>query len=129
MNKQMIIVGGIIFILALTFFYPQNSNGSNNETNIDEPISQANDFTFQNSGEESKVITTDSGLKYEVIQMGMGEKPLATDKVEVHYHGTLEDGTVFDSSVEREETITFPLNRVIKGWTEGLQLMLSLIHI
>ena len=123
MNKQMIIVGGIIFILALTFFYPQNSNGSNNETNIDEPISQANDFTFQNSGEESKVITTDSGLKYEVIQMGMGEKPLATDKVEVHYHGTLEYGTVFDSSVERGETITFPLNRVIKGWTEGLQLI------
>tara|TARA_Y100001934_G_scaffold216725_1_gene257166 strand:- start:922 stop:1623 length:702 start_codon:yes stop_codon:yes gene_type:complete len=55
--------------------------------------------------------------------MGTGEKPLATDKVEVHYHGTLEDGTVFDSSVDRGETITFPLNRVIRGWTEGLQLM------
>ena len=57
MNKQMIIVGGIIFILALTFFYPQNSNGSNNETNIDEPISQANDFTFQNSGNGRKTFS------------------------------------------------------------------------
>ncbi len=69
------------------------------------------------------VITTASGLKYEVIKMGYGERPSAHDKVEVHYHGTLEDGTVFDSSVERGETITFGLNQVIKGWTEGLQLM------
>ena len=63
------------------------------------------------------------GIKYEIIKMGTGDKPLSTDKVEVHYHGTLEDGTVFDSSVDRGETVTFPLNRVIKGWTEGLQLM------
>ena len=72
---------------------------------------------------ETEQITTASGLKYEIIKMGNGEKPSATDKVEVHYHGTLEDGTVFDSSVERGETITFGLNQVIKGWTEGLQLM------
>ena len=69
------------------------------------------------------MITTASGLKYEIMTMGNGEKPNSTDKVEVHYHGTLEDGTVFDSSVDRGQTITFPLNRVIKGWTEGLQLM------
>ena len=122
MNKQMIIFGGIIFIIALTFFYPQNSSSKNEETKI-EQITQNNDFTFQDSGENNKLITTDSGLKYEIIKMGTGDKPLSTDKVEVHYHGTLEDGTVFDSSVDRGETVTFPLNRVIKGWTEGLQLM------
>ena len=122
MNKQMIIFGGIIFIIALTFFYPQNSSSKNEETKI-EQITQNNDFTFQDSGENNKLITTDSGLKYEIIKMGTGDKPLSTDKVEVHYHGTLDDGTVFDSSVDRGETVTFPLNRVIKGWTEGLQLM------
>jgi len=72
---------------------------------------------------KNKMITTDSGLQYEVMTMGTGEKPEATDKVEVHYHGTLLDGTIFDSSVERGKTITFGLNQVIKGWTEGLQLM------
>lgn len=66
---------------------------------------------------------TESGLVYEVIKQGTDKKPKATDTVEVHYHGTLIDGTVFDSSVDRGEKITFPLNRVIKGWTEGLQLV------
>jgi FKBP-type peptidyl-prolyl cis-trans isomerase FklB len=55
--------------------------------------------------------------------MGKGKKPAATDRVKVHYHGTLIDGTVFDSSVDRGEPITFGLNQVIKGWTEGVQLM------
>ena len=66
---------------------------------------------------------TDSGLQYEVLKMGKGKKPTATDKVKVHYHGTLIDGTVFDSSVDRGEPITFGLNQVIAGWTEGVQLM------
>ncbi|MDF1860682.1 MAG: FKBP-type peptidyl-prolyl cis-trans isomerase [Verrucomicrobiales bacterium] len=69
------------------------------------------------------VTTTDSGLQYEVLNEGDGEKPSATDKVKVHYHGTLTDGTVFDSSVDRGEPISFPLDGVIKGWTEGVQLM------
>ena len=72
---------------------------------------------------KNKEFETASGLKYEIIKMGDGEKPEATDKVTVHYHGTLVDGTVFDSSVDRGQTITFGLNQVIKGWTEGLQLM------
>ncbi len=69
------------------------------------------------------VQVTESGLQYKVTKMGKGKKPSATDKVKVHYHGTLIDGTVFDSSVERGEPIVFALNQVIPGWTEGVQLM------
>jgi len=64
---------------------------------------------------------TESGLVIHTLKEGTGEMPKETDTVEVHYHGTLTDGTVFDSSVDRGQKITFPLNRVIKGWTEGLQ--------
>ena len=66
---------------------------------------------------------TPSGLQYEVIVMGTGAKPAATDQVKVHYHGTTIDGQVFDSSVQRGEPIVFGLNQVIAGWTEGVQLM------
>lgn len=69
------------------------------------------------------IITTESGLQYEVITMGNGPKPKATDTVLCHYHGTLIDGTVFDSSVDRGEPIDFPVNGVIPGWVEALQLM------
>jgi len=69
------------------------------------------------------VVSLPSGLQYEVITEGSGIKPLAKNKVTCHYHGTLIDGTVFDSSVKRGQPATFPLNMVIKGWTEGLQLM------
>lgn len=72
---------------------------------------------------EEGATKTESGLAYKVIKEGTGATPSAEDVVEVHYHGTLTDGTVFDSSVERGKTISFPLNRVIKGWTEGLQTM------
>lgn len=69
------------------------------------------------------VFETPSGLQYQVIQGAEGRKPAATDTVHVHYHGTLLNGQVFDSSVQRGEPISFPLNQVIAGWTEGLQLM------
>jgi len=69
------------------------------------------------------VTVTESGLQYEVLQAAEGAKPAATDTVKVHYTGTLTDGTKFDSSVDRGEPIEFPLNRVIPGWTEGVQLM------
>lgn len=82
----------------------------------------ANDFLEQNKTKPG-VITLPSGLQYKVIEEGKGAKPSANDKVKVHYHGTLTDGTVFDSSVERGEPITFSLDQVIPGWTEGLQLM------
>lgn len=70
-----------------------------------------------------EIKTTDSGLQYEVIKAGSGSKPTATSMVEVHYHGTLIDGTVFDSSMQRGQTATFGVHQVIKGWTEALQLM------
>ena len=79
-------------------------------------------FLAENALKEG-VKVTESGLQYEVIKMGRGKKPAATARVKVHYHGTLIDGTVFDSSVERGEPIVFGLNQVIKGWTEGVQLM------
>ena len=79
-------------------------------------------FLAENAKREGVKVTT-SGLQYEVLEPSLGQKPKATDTVRVHYEGTLIDGTVFDSSYKRGESITFPLNGVIKGWTEGLQLM------
>ena len=83
---------------------------------------QGEHFLAENALKEG-VKVTESGLQYEVIKMGKGPKPGPTDRVKVHYHGTLIDGTVFDSSVERGEPIVFGLNQVIAGWTEGVQLM------
>src|SRR5690242_19681167 len=80
------------------------------------------DFLAKNR-ERKEVTELSSGLQYEVLNEGTGEKPVASNKVTCHYHGTLIDGTVFDSSVQRGKPATFPLNMVIKGWTEGLQLM------
>ena len=79
-------------------------------------------FLAENAKREG-VKVTESGLQYEVLEATIGQKPKATDNVRVHYEGTLIDGTVFDSSYKRGESIAFPLNGVIKGWTEGLQLM------
>lgn len=83
---------------------------------------QGEQFLAENKLREG-VQTTESGLQYEVIKMGKGPKPTAESTVKVHYHGTLIDGTVFDSSVDRGEPISFALNQVIPGWTEGVQLM------
>jgi len=88
----------------------------------DAAVSKGKEFLEKN-GKREGVTTTASGLQYEVMKMGTGDKPAATDEVTVHYHGTLTDGKVFDSSVERGDPATFPLNGVIKGWTEALQLM------
>lgn len=79
-------------------------------------------FLKQNAAKEG-IVTLPSGLQYQVLTPGTGRKPKATDKVKCHYEGTLIDGTVFDSSYRRGEPAVFPLNGVIKGWTEGVQLM------
>ncbi|HIP37059.1 MAG TPA: FKBP-type peptidyl-prolyl cis-trans isomerase [Crocinitomix sp.] len=79
-------------------------------------------FLEENAKKEN-ITTLPSGLQYEILKKGKGEKPSATDQVTVHYHGTLTDGTVFDSSVERGQPATFGVNQVIRGWTEALQMM------
>lgn len=78
---------------------------------------------LEKNAEREEVTTLESGLQYEVLEEGEGEKPSASDTVTTHYEGRLIDGTVFDSSYQRGEPATFPLNRVIAGWTEGVQLM------
>ncbi|WP_394255920.1 FKBP-type peptidyl-prolyl cis-trans isomerase [Vibrio harveyi] len=109
----------IIFVLAAFFIYRTWTN----HKAADENFAKGQEFLLENSKKEG-VITTESGLQYLVLEKGTGDvHPTATNKVKVHYHGTLIDGTVFDSSVERGEPITFGLNQVIKGWQEGLQYM------
>ena len=85
-------------------------------------LAEGQKFLADNKGKEG-VQTTASGLQYKVLTMGDGAKPVATDTVKVHYSGKLLDGTEFDSSYARNEPISFALNRVIPGWTEGVQLM------
>ena len=83
---------------------------------------KSEEFLAENAKKEGVQVTA-SGLQYEVIEKGAGDKPSETSNVTVHYHGTLADGTVFDSSVERGEPTNFGVNQVIPGWTEALQLM------
>jgi FKBP-type peptidyl-prolyl cis-trans isomerase FklB len=88
----------------------------------DKNLKEGEDFLAANAKKEG-VKVLPSGLQYKVIKSGAGKSPKATDTVKTHYHGTLTDGTVFDSSVERKEPVSFPVNQVIPGWTEALQLM------
>ena len=98
-------------------FMEQQQSGASN-SNLEEGMA----FLAENRNKEG-VIETASGLQYQIITEGDGEKPSPTDEVKCHYHGTLIDGTVFDSSVQRGEPATFPVNGVIQGWVEALQMM------
>ncbi len=85
-------------------------------------LKEGMDFLAANRTKEG-VVELPSGLQYQVLVQGAGPKPSASSTVKCHYHGTLIDGKVFDSSVQRNQPASFPLNQVIKGWTEGVQLM------
>ncbi|MCP4276920.1 MAG: FKBP-type peptidyl-prolyl cis-trans isomerase [Gammaproteobacteria bacterium] len=121
MEKTVIIV---IAVLLIGYFFVRNSGGARPEEIAANKKAGA-EFMETNKTVEG-VKTTSSGLQYLVLQEGTGSQhPSATDKVKVHYEGKLLDGTVFDSSVERGEPISFGLNQVIKGWTQGVQLMVA----
>lgn len=104
------------------FSKKQKSQQVEEKTSFESVIAEGEKFLSNNSQREG-VVTLESGLQYEILIEGNGLKPILTDKVETHYHGTLLDGTVFDSSVDRGETVSFPVGGVIPGWTEALQLM------
>ncbi len=117
MSKIIIIVAIVAFIVFMYF------RGNESKEVALKNKQEGQSFLTQNKNEEG-VVETPSGLQYKILTQGDGdERPTATDRVKVHYHGTLLDGTVFDSSVDRNEPISFGLNQVIKGWTEGVQLM------
>lgn len=108
---------------------PEEANGilqeffaKKQEEQAGQAIGEGTKFLEDNKENEG-VVTLESGLQYQIITEGNGDAPKATDSVKCHYHGTLINGTVFDSSVDRGEPATFPVNGVIAGWVEALQLM------
>lgn len=112
----------IALILVIAFFIFQSKNAGKSAP---ENVEKGRAFLTDNAAKEG-VHSLDSGMQYLVLQKGEGtQHPTKSSNVEVHYHGTLIDGTVFDSSVDRGKTISFGLNQVISGWTEGVQLMVE----
>lgn len=109
-------------LLSTYFQKKQQAQVKKQQEEAEETKKAGEAFLAENKTKEG-VQTTDSGLQYIVLKEGTGAKPTTEDKVEVHYHGTLIDGTVFDSSVDRGTPSSFGVTQVIKGWTEGLQLM------
>jgi len=114
------VIAAVLVVMLAVFMVQRVSAGKDVWR---ENLAQGKEFLEENKSKEG-VITTRSGLQYLVLKEGSGtEKPGYRDTVKVHYHGTLLDGTVFDSSVDRGEPIEFGVRQVIKGWQEGLQLM------
>ncbi len=110
-----------IIIIALIAFFYFRSNINNKDAEENSRLGAA--YLANNKSLEG-VVETESGLQYQVLTQGKGtQHPVAKDTVKVHYHGTLINGSVFDSSVNRGQPISFALNQVIPGWTEGVQLM------
>lgn len=109
--------------LVNEFFQKQEEEKMAQRREAGKMAKEAGEKYLAENAKREGVKVTASGLQYEVLTEGKGKKPSATDTVKVHYEGFLTDGTVFDSSIQRGEPISFPLNGVIAGWTEGLQLM------
>ncbi len=133
-NNEFFVLGAVIVLIIImyaSYFLTGYRSPEEGILNEEDNIENSKEINNENNNKENimenleigKNYTTESGLQYEVLSLGDGKKPEATDTVEVHYHGTLLDGNVFDSSVQRGEKISFGLNQVIAGWTEGLQLM------
>lgn len=129
--KKNVAIASMAAFVALSFSACKNNNADSAADNDIDLMAQKIQADSLNQAKFIEMIkpnpdslhTTNSGLVYVVNKAGTGAKPSATDEVTVHYEGKLLDGTVFDSSYERGEPTSFPLNRVIPGWTEGLQLM------
>ena len=109
--------------LVQDFFAKQEAKQQAEAAEKDKSAKAEGERFLAENGKKAGIITTPSGLQYQVLREGNGKSPKSTDTVECHYEGTLIDGTKFDSSYDRGQTATFPLNQVIAGWTEGLQLM------
>ena len=105
------------------FFAQQEQKISKQRAEAGKAHKEAGEKYLAENAKKDGIITLPSGLQYQVLREGNGKKPKATDSVRCHYEGMLIDGTLFDSSIQRGEPATFPLNGVIAGWTEGLQLM------
>jgi len=109
--------------LVQNFFAEQEAKQHAESETLGKVAKDEGENFLAENGKKEGVITTASGLQYQILREGNGNTPKATDQVECHYEGTLINGTKFDSSYDRGQTATFPLNGVIAGWTEGLQLM------
>jgi peptidylprolyl isomerase len=111
----------LAIVIGLFVFFMMRQNGNKEAAQLN--IKLGNEFLAVNKTEQG-IMETASGLQYKVLTQGTGsDHPSSSSRVKVHYHGTLLDGSVFDSSVDKGEPISFGLNQVIKGWTEGVQLM------
>ena len=109
--------------LVIEFLQRRDAERKSEQAKLGEAAKRTGEEYLEKNAARSGVTVLPSGLQYEVVREGTGRKPKATDSVKCHYEGTLVDGTVFDSSRRRGEPAVFPLNGVIRGWTEGLQLM------
>ncbi|MCR5077205.1 MAG: FKBP-type peptidyl-prolyl cis-trans isomerase [Prevotella sp.] len=109
--------------LVQNFFQEQEAKQQAAAAEAGKAAKQAGEAFLAENGKKDGIVTLPSGLQYQVLKEGNGKQPKATDQVKCHYEGTLIDGTVFDSSYQRNQPATFGLNQVIAGWTEGVQLM------